>query len=262
MSSLPLYREVYLDLLTRIQTGEYSPGARLPTDDHLAEQYGVSKITVRQALGVLVSEGLVERWPRRGSYVTRDLSGRVARDLSGFADDVEKDRSRIGMKTLAIESVSASGWVSEALGCGPNEELSHVRRLRTVAGKPIVLLDHYLLPPPSPEELQDSVDWLFFRAYLVKEHGLILTRYYASIKAIAAGSEIAETLDCPVGYPLLLVRKVVLDIGGTPCECTEGYADTQDWTFRASSRLGIGRESESGGGRHPGWAGMHPQHVS
>ena len=258
LTSLPLYREVYLDLLARIQRGEYSSGLRLPTDDQLAEQYGVSKITVRQALSVLVSEGLVERWPKRGSFVTRDLSGRVARDLSGFADDVENDRSRIGIKTLAIETVPASSWVREALEVGAQEEVTHVRRLRTVAGKPVMLLDHYLLPPPLPEELQDSVDWLFFRAYLVKAHGIIPSRYYASIKAIAAGAEIADVLHCPMGHPLLLVRKGLLDISGSPCECLEAYADTQDWTFKASSRLGMSRKTEINGSRHPGWAGIPP----
>jgi len=257
LNSLPLYREVYLDLLARIQSGEYLSGARLPTDDELAEQYCVSKITVRQALSVLVSEGLVERWPKRGTFVTRDLSGRVARDLSGFADDVEDDRSRIGITTLAIKSVPASSWVREALEVGAQDEVTYVRRLRTVAGNPVMLLDHYLLPPPMPEELHDSADWLFFRAYLVKEHGIIPSRYYASIKAIAAGAEITDVLQCPVGHPLLLVRKVLLDITGSPCECVEAYADTKDWTFKASSRLGIGKMAEIDGSRHPGWVGIH-----
>lgn len=259
MRAVSLYREVYLDLLAGIQAGKYSSGQRLPTDDQLAEQYDVSKITIRQALSILVSEGLVERWPKRGSYVTRDLSGRVARDLSGFADDVEKNRSRIGMKTLAIDFVAASRWVCEALGVGATEEVTHVRRLRTVAGKPVMLLDHYLLPPPTPEELTDSADWLFFRAYLVKKHGIIPSRYYASVRAIAAGAEVAAALQCSMGNPLLLVRKVLLDISGGPCECTEAYADTEEWTFKASSRLGIGKENEAIAGLHPRWSDVHPQ---
>jgi len=253
MASVPLYREVYWDLLSSIQSGKYSSGMRLPTDDELAQQYEVSKITVRQALGVLVSEGLVERWPKRGTFVTRDLSTRVARDLSGFADAMERDRSKLGITTLAIESAPASAWVCEALGCAATEEVTHVRRLRTVAKRPVMLLNHSLIPPPLPEDLHDSADWLFFRAYLVKEHGIIPSRYYASIRAIAAGEEVAAVLDCSKSQPLLHVRKVLLDISGKPCECTEAFAETKDWSFKASSRLGIGRDTESDSNRQPGW---------
>jgi len=261
MASVPLYREVYWDLLSSIQSGKYSSGMRLPTDDQLTQQYEVSKITVRQALAVLVSEGLVERWPKRGTFVTRDLSTRVARDLSGFADAMERDRSKLGITTLAIGSVPAGAWVSDALGCVATEEVTHVRRLRTVAKRPVILLDHYLIPPPFPEDLQDSTDWLFFRAYLVKKHGIIPSRYYASIRAVAAGKEVAGVLHCLESQPLLHVRKVVLDISGNPCECTEAFAETEDWSFKASSKLGIGRDRESDSGGHPGWASTPSQEA-
>jgi GntR family transcriptional regulator len=66
---VPLHHQVYLDLSSAMDDGEWKPGDRLPTERELAERYGCSLITVRRALSELVREGRIERTRGRGTFV-------------------------------------------------------------------------------------------------------------------------------------------------------------------------------------------------
>lgn len=70
----PMYQQIKDDLLTQIRTGRLSPGDRLPTEQEFMQQYHVSRITVSKALGELKNEGIIERFPNRGSFVSEPRS--------------------------------------------------------------------------------------------------------------------------------------------------------------------------------------------
>ena len=235
MPNETLYRQVYNELLLRIRTGIYSSGSRLPTEDQLSADFSVSKVTTRQAIEMLVSQGLIQRWPGRGTFVSEDLSGRVARSLTGFAIDIDRDRRAIGVDTLEIRSVNPSSGIASALQRDPGMIASHVKRLRTVNGEPVMCLNHYLPQPPLPEDLEDSRDWLFFRAYLVKVHGIIPGRNEAVLRAISADSSMSKLLHVTEGTPVLSFRKLFFDLVDKPCEFVYGIAITNTWSYRTIS---------------------------
>ena len=247
MPNEPLYRQVYNELLLRIRTGTYSSGSRIPTEDQLSAEFSVSKVTTRQAIEMLVSQGLIQRWPGRGTFVSEDLSGRVARSLTGFAIDIERDRRAIGIKTLEIRSVNPGSWIASALQRDPGMIASHIKRLRTVNGEPTMYLDHFLPQPPLPEDLEDSRDWLFFRVYLVKMHGIIPSRNEAVLRAIAADSSTSKLLNVTEGTPVLSFQKLFFDLLDRPCEFLHGIAITNTWSYRSTS-YHTGAESPA-----PGW---------
>ena len=90
---MPLYRRIYADLKTKIEAGEYKPGDRLPSELELTKLYGVSRITSRQALELLCSEGLLVRRQGMGSFVA---PRRVSQSLIRLTDFVE-DMTAAGM---------------------------------------------------------------------------------------------------------------------------------------------------------------------
>lgn len=67
----PMYQQIKEDILTQIQTGLLSPGDRLPTEQEFMQQYHVSRITVSKALGELKNEGIIQRFPNKGSFVSK-----------------------------------------------------------------------------------------------------------------------------------------------------------------------------------------------
>jgi len=66
---IPLHHQVYLDLRSALDAGEWRPGDRLPTERELADRYGCSLITVRRALGDLAREERLQRTRGRGTIV-------------------------------------------------------------------------------------------------------------------------------------------------------------------------------------------------
>ena len=71
MGKAIMYERIYGDLLAKIQSGDYQPGDRLPSEKELAELYGVSRITAKKAMDMLAKENQINREPGRGSFVCR-----------------------------------------------------------------------------------------------------------------------------------------------------------------------------------------------
>jgi GntR family transcriptional regulator len=71
IAPVPPYRQVAGILRRRIESGQYAPGTRIPTESELVEAFEVARTTARRAIAVLRDEGLIYTVPQRGSYVTR-----------------------------------------------------------------------------------------------------------------------------------------------------------------------------------------------
>ena len=69
----PLYQKIKEDILRQIKDGQLLPGDKIPTEYQLMEKYGVSRITVSKALSELKSEGIITRFPHKGTFVTKSV---------------------------------------------------------------------------------------------------------------------------------------------------------------------------------------------
>lgn len=85
-ADLPLYLDIRRDLHMRLAMGEYTTGAAIPSEAKLAEQYGTTKVTVRNALDGLEEEGLIVRVQGKGTFATHGLEGSVTYNPRGFRD--------------------------------------------------------------------------------------------------------------------------------------------------------------------------------
>jgi len=113
MRNLPAYRRIYEDLAGRIESGELRPESRMPGDVALAERYGVSKMTVRQALAALVDRSLVQRRQGVGTFVSGDKPDRRSLNrLTSFTEDMSGQK--VSTRILAQE-VSAPPAEIESL---------------------------------------------------------------------------------------------------------------------------------------------------
>jgi len=234
----PLYKHVYNSILADILSRVYKPGKRLPNLDQLATQHGVSLTTIRQAIRILREQGLVELWPRRGTFVRASLTERVGADLAGFSTDIAKDAEHLTVKTLLYEQVLPEGWVKKTLASVMRRDLvTHVRRLHFVNCEPVITSDYYLPLELDQKALETSDDWPYFRAFLAKVYGVLPVKVLSELQAIPASPQIAELLRLPPGSPVLYARKTSFDVFELPCECHTVYARTERWRYRATSSL-------------------------
>lgn len=100
MDSQPLYRKIFMDLLKGIRTGEYQPGARVPSEMELAEMYHVSRITSKKALEMLSDGGYVMRKPGKGTFVL-EFDPKMDREESGELEE-EKPKAAPSMPLIGV----------------------------------------------------------------------------------------------------------------------------------------------------------------
>lgn len=218
IAGVPQYRRIEHALRERI--ARLRPGAELPSDAELCAEFGVSRMTARNAMQRLAEEGLIVRLPGRGSYVAQPPVHRRADQLMTFSREMQR-RGRVPTsEVLAREVRPASAQEAATLGVDPEEPIVSVRRLRLADGVPIAL---------ERAVLNRSVADVVMSADLVRgslhealaRAGHVLRRGTGTITAEPASGEDAGLLRVGGGEPLLVERRVILDSQGRRIEATE-----------------------------------------
>lgn len=218
----PKYLRIHADLQDRITSGGWPVGSPLPAQRELAEEFGVSVMTLRQALQLLTDDGLIEARHGSGTYVAARYAYDVGH-LRSFASDLAAQGAEIATRVLAAETVTPPEEVDARLG-GPGLALL-LRRLRLVGGRPIIVQTSYL-PVPLPGAAGprgqepggiDPRDLGRRGLYTVlAERGLAVARASETISPAVLGPRDARDLDRPEASPALLSHRVSFTAAGVP----------------------------------------------
>jgi GntR family transcriptional regulator len=151
-------KQVYLILRDRILTGAIAFGAKLPTENELAEVHGASRVTIRRALGELACERLIER---RRSASTRviyrgDLAPMIA-DISGMLASLADMGRRTAVMLTSFAHVPTEAAVAQALGVPSDQMPQRSGRVRSVDGGPFSHLTTYVPEGISPTFTQQEL---------------------------------------------------------------------------------------------------------
>ncbi|MFE5163630.1 GntR family transcriptional regulator [Streptomyces sp. NPDC056697] len=214
------YRRLAADLREAIASGAFGSDGRLPSEEQLAQQYGVSRGTVRQALTVLRANGLVTS--RRG---TRRVVLGTARtqsfmELMSFTLWARSLGEEPGGRTIDITRCTANPLEREQLGLAPGAEIYRVLRLRTLSRVPIMIertiyVEHVgaMIARLEPEAISHLEP--------LTEQGVVFADAEHTVDLVYADAEDAELLGCEEGAPLMRERRRATDPAGTPLEWSE-----------------------------------------
>jgi GntR family transcriptional regulator len=206
-------------LADAIAAGQLSPGDRLPTEHDLAAWLGVSRMTLRHALGELAQRGLVTRTVGRGggTFVAEPKLEQDLTTLAGFSEQLRRYGKVAGARVLAAALIPASPAAAAALGLQPGEQVHDVRRIRLADGRPIVI-EHSQFPAELfPGLLDCRLDGSLYDL-LGDNYGLRPHRARESLEPVVAGVREAEALDVDEGAPLMLVERTAYARAGQPLE--------------------------------------------
>ncbi len=170
----PLYNLVASDLRRTIVDGAWAPQARLPNEAELCRRYGVSRITIRHALAILVSEGLVTRCQGSGTFVRGATIMAGLRGLFSFTEEMSAIGVKTGGRVLAKTVVTATADQARALGVAEGDSLFELRRLRTGDGTPIGIQTAYLPLSRFPGVNEEDFEDISMYALLTSHYGLRL----------------------------------------------------------------------------------------
>jgi GntR family transcriptional regulator len=215
---LPQYRQIELALRARLES--MSPGERLPSDGELCREFGVSRMTARNAMQRLAEDGLVQRIPGRGTFSVAAPSHRHADRLTAFSDEMERLGRTPSSRLLELAIRPSSLAEARSLGLRPTEPVLLVRRLRLADGTPIALETAVLVRGTADVVMAADLEGGSLHEALAQA-GLHLRRGNATITAEAAVPEDVRLLGVGRGAPLLVERRVIADVEGRPIEATE-----------------------------------------
>jgi GntR family transcriptional regulator len=219
-SDRAVYRQIADNLRASIESRELPPSAQLPSESSLVTEYGVSRVTARRALSVLVTDGLVTAEHGRGWFVRRQppvrrlSSDRFARRREGkaaFTVDMEANNRSFVVDVIYVGKGSVPAEIAERLSLAPGAEAIVRRRRYLTEGQPIEYATSYIpldIAEGTPiAEPNSGPGGIYAR---MEDQGYIFERYEEEVTARMPSEEEARVLALPAASPVLhLVRTAV-----------------------------------------------------
>jgi GntR family transcriptional regulator len=224
-------KQVYLVLRDRILSGAVGFGAKLPTENELADYHGVSRVTVRRALGELARERLIERRRSAGTRVIyRPAPAPMTADISGVLANLADMGRRTAVKLLSYDYVQAEGAVARMLGSASDQLLQRSVRVRSVDGLPFSFLTTHV---PESISVTYTRHELASRPLLelLERAGVKVDHARQRISAGLATPDAAEALGLRIGSPLIELVRVVYDQAGRGVEHLHALYRPDRYTF-------------------------------
>jgi len=187
--NIPLHKKIRQDILNKIETNEYSENQLIPTELELAEIYGVSRPTIRQAIQALVNEGYLEKRKRRGTIVRKP---KIQQEFTHVIESYDSEMSRKGLMPEEV---------SENLALPPGAKVYKLTRLRFAEKKPIVLVTSYIPFHLFPELIHaDFSQEKLYRKF--EEMGYPIKTVSRKLEVIKADETASDLLDIDLDEPL------------------------------------------------------------
>lgn len=223
-SYIPFYVQLRDSMKAQIETRAWAPGARLPSEAELCQQYGVSRTVVRQALLELELQGYVVRRKGRGTFVSEmKINENLAQKLTGFYHDMADQGLTPSTRVLYQKIVPAPARPARELNVPAGTPVGEIRRLRLVQAEPLAVVSSYL-PEEYGQALQ-KVDLANRSLYefLESEFKLMIMRAHRAIEAVPASETDARLLRIRPGDPVIRLESTSYLEDGRPIEYFEAY---------------------------------------
>jgi len=214
----PRYMQVYSSLYQWIAQGHYAPGARLEPETRLCEMFGVSRITVRKAISMLVEQGLLHAVQGKGTFLATDHPGLPVRaDMDQRINRARQLARTSRTENLVIETEVASTEIAADLDLQPGDSVLRAAYVRKMPKMRIGYVESFI---PSHLGIELSADDFAHNTMLtiLEDKGVQLSGIDHLIGATLADNRLARLLEIEVGAPLVRVKMIMLDQNHAPVE--------------------------------------------
>lgn len=214
----PLYYQLAEEIKSRIEANEYAIGECIPPEPELEQIFKVSRVTVRKAIDLLVSQGLLVKRPGKGTFVRAAKVTQPLNVITSWTETMLARGMRVETAELRVEEKIPPARVAEALRLQPDEPAVEVYRLRLANGEPVTIMTNYLITSIGRPLMKVGVTGESLYRILEEKLGVALATAEEIVQALAADGEQAKGLGVKKGFPLIQVTRVTYDPEGTPIE--------------------------------------------
>ncbi len=232
-SPIPRYHQIKTNLRRLWEDGVLKPGELLPSEKELAELYGVSRLTVRQAIGDLAAEGLLEPKQGVGTFVAQPKPFQVQLSRIGYTARMKLAGFEPKSQVVSASEITASKGVAQRLLLNEGDAISEIVRVRFLGDAPVMvetsLVPTHVAPGLIKRDLTQSLYEILQAHYGVRVaqgeqfvEPILLTDYDAALLKMQQGS---------LG---LMVDSLAWDKQGKPVEKSMGIlrGDKTRYYFR------------------------------
>ncbi|WP_173918452.1 GntR family transcriptional regulator [Halobacillus sp. Marseille-Q1614] len=226
----PLYRRIAQKIKEDITNGIWKEGEAIPTELHLAEQYEASRVTVRQAIKLLVEEGLLEKVQGSGTYVKEQKIEHNIFELISFTEEMRKLNKEPVNRVLDFQLIDPDDHIRRMLQLSEGKKVFYVRRQRLVDDIPYVVEDTYL-----PVDMFPNLSYGIMTGskydYIEKEVGKKIKESFQEVIPVLPSAEIAAALTVDESTPILKMQSYSIFVDGTVFEYSENHFKSDEYKF-------------------------------
>jgi GntR family transcriptional regulator len=230
-SPLPRYYQLREIMRERILSGELKPGDLIPSERELSQKYGISRMTVRQALSDLVNEGLFFREQGKGTFVSQRKITQQLIHLTGFTEDIRARGQRPAAKVLSSEMFPADEATAEKLGINPGAPIFRLQRLRLADDEPLAIELSQISFKGCERLLEEDLEQNSLYRVLESKYGILIMEADQELESGLAGNKEAQLMNIPVGSSVLYTRRTTYTERNRPFEYAKAVYCGNKYTF-------------------------------
>jgi len=243
---LPIYYQIKEKIKGWIINKEYNAGAKIPSENELAEMFNVSRLTVRQAISQLTQEGFLNRKRGEGTFVTdnENLINSFSLEFSGFMNDLFYYQiSKIQIKSVEINRLAPSKMIRDKLELdGDEKEVVQIKRIRFLRDRLFTYTINYLPLEIGKRIVEKDLYEKPLLQILERDLNIRFTEAVQTIEASFADQEVAEKLEISSGLPILFVQRIMYAQRRKPIEVFQSFYRGDLYKFIVRFRNVKGKE--------------------
>lgn len=198
----PIFEKIAEDIRKKVNEGYYVTAQKLPSEYDLADEYNISRLTVRKAINLLINQNVLIKLSGKGTYVIKPHEQKKgSSELIGFSEAARFYGDSPSTKVISVEQITTvPEKIAESLETTEMEEIIHVVRLRSLNEKPMTIENLYIykryLNDISKEALEESI-------FDQIEKNIEIAYSHQEVEAVLATEETSELLEIEKNAPLL-----------------------------------------------------------
>ena len=202
---MPIYLQLREIIRNKIDDGEYMPGTAIPSENKLAETFGINRITIRNAVDALVNEGLLRRVQGKGVFVVGKKNELSIEEHAGFVGDAIRSDSRVSIKELQKSEREAGNKYANLFGLELEDEIYYIRQMHSLNGVE-TSIEEFFMPKtilPSLDSINSSV---FTFRDILSFYGIKLEKMTQTLRIIKGSAKVRKLLNVPEGVAIFLLE--------------------------------------------------------
>lgn len=216
IKATPLYLQLKNKIKKEIRSGILKPGDKLPSETQMQKEYGMSRVTVRNAMAELEVEGYIIKVQGKGSFVAQSDMLRLPIGVTSFSEDAKMQGIELKSKVLEMGLKTETTEIDRGFfGLQKGDPVMSIKRVRSANGVPIVIEENHL--PAALKVLeQEDLTGSLYDILTNKYHMIPANKGRRSVKISFATEDIAEKLQLSTGTPVIESEMCVFDMNGEP----------------------------------------------